>query len=536
MAAESSTPIPPAPTRPSTTALRTAFSTEKRLVATNDGVHSGRMAPQTTPLREAPVAARAWPGPGSTSSMRSEKKRAQKPMVSMTMARMPASGPSPTATTKISAHTRSGTVRRVATRLRAITRITGWGLVLRAQSRAMGRLRITPNTTPTMAIWKVSSMAMAITSQRAKSGGRASPKKVPRFITPRSRRSEWISALEKPLMKKAAKASSRMKAMGEGRSSLGGALFRDDAWFIRFGLQGRLGLIELGQVKVTDLLGGAVEGQAPGAQADQPLAILPGQFDLVQYAEHGHLPLAHHRPEQFHHLAARAGVEAGHRLVGQHDLGVLHQHAGDGHALLLAPGEGVGATRRQMRQADPLQGLHGLLAGVAAGGQGMAGQDAAAAHQAEQHVLQYREDADHVELLEDAADALAQRPQFAAGGRGEIEAGQAEAPRGGALQAGQALHQRRLAAAVVAEDHHAFAGTDVERQPGEGAGPVRIDLGKVVDAQLHGSSISRRGPAGRRIRAPCRTRCRPPGPSRRPGTCRARPGRGSPAAGRRGRS
>src|SRR5690554_2704635 len=280
MAAESSTPMPPAPTRPSTTALRTAFSTEKRLVATNDGVHSGRMAPQTTPLREAPVAARAWPGPGSTSSMRSEKKRAQKPMVSMMMARMPASGPSPTATTKISAHTRSGTVRRVATRLRAITRITGWGLVLRAQSRAMGRLRITPNTTPTMAIWKVSSMAMAITSQRAKSGGRASPKKVPRFITPRSRRCEWISALEKPLMKKAAKASSRMKAMGAGRSSLGGALFRDDAWFIRFGLQGRLGLIELGQVKVTDLLGGAVEGQAPGAQADQPLAILPGQFDL----------------------------------------------------------------------------------------------------------------------------------------------------------------------------------------------------------------------------------------------------------------
>ena len=46
--------------------------------------------------------------------------------------------------------------------------------------------------------------------------------------------------------------------------------------------------------------------------------------------------------QDLHHPARRDRVERGHRLVGQDDLGLLHQGAGDGAALLLAAGERVG--------------------------------------------------------------------------------------------------------------------------------------------------------------------------------------------------
>lgn len=78
-------------------------------VATKVGKHSGRIAPATMAAREAPAARKAMPGFRMVSSMRSEKKRAQKSIVSMIIARIPASGPSPTATTKINAQIRSGT-------------------------------------------------------------------------------------------------------------------------------------------------------------------------------------------------------------------------------------------------------------------------------------------------------------------------------------------------------------------------------------------------------------------------------------------
>jgi hypothetical protein len=103
MALDNSTPIPPAPTRPSVTAERIAFSTLKSDVAVIEAKLPGRIAPMMTESRPAPVEVSAWDGPVWTSSKRSEKNRAAKPMVPMMMARSPASGPRPTATTKIRA-------------------------------------------------------------------------------------------------------------------------------------------------------------------------------------------------------------------------------------------------------------------------------------------------------------------------------------------------------------------------------------------------------------------------------------------------
>jgi len=46
--------------------------------------------------------------------------------------------------------------------------------------------------------------------------------------------------------------------------------------------------------------------------------------------------------EELHHLSAPVAVERGGGFVGKDEAGLVGQRAGDGHALLLAAGEGVG--------------------------------------------------------------------------------------------------------------------------------------------------------------------------------------------------
>ena len=48
-------------------------------------------------------------------------------------------------------------------------------------------------------------------------------------------------------------------------------------------------------------------------------------------------------------------VEAGDGFVGQDDLGVLHQGAGDGDALLLAAGQGLGPFRGLFGDAETVE-------------------------------------------------------------------------------------------------------------------------------------------------------------------------------------
>ena len=67
------------------------------------------------------------------------------------------------------------------------------------------------------------------------------------------------------------------------------------------------------------------------------------------------------------------------------------------------------------------------------------------------------------------------------------------APRGGLLHAGEDLHQRRLAGAVLADEDVDLAGVDVEGDVVEG-GRAREDLGDVLGA--HGHALGR-SPASR---------------------------------------
>ena len=56
---------------------------------------------------------------------------------------------------------------------------------------------------------------------------------------------------------------------------------------------------------------------------------------------------------------AELGIERGDRLVGDQELGALHQRAGDRGALLLAAGEIAAALERMLGDADAVERLHG---------------------------------------------------------------------------------------------------------------------------------------------------------------------------------
>ena len=56
-----------------------------------------------------------------------------------------------------------------------------------------------------------------------------------------------------------------------------------------------------------------------------------------------------------HHRVAQRRVERRYRLVGEDQPRPLHEGAGDGDALLLAAGEGVGAALAAVAQPDPVE-------------------------------------------------------------------------------------------------------------------------------------------------------------------------------------
>ena len=61
--------------------------------------------------------------------------------------------------------------------------------------------------------------------------------------------------------------------------------------------------------------------------------------------------------EDVHHLDARARIEVAGRLVGQQQLRVVHERAGNRHALLLAAGQLVRMMAEPFAQADGAQRL-----------------------------------------------------------------------------------------------------------------------------------------------------------------------------------
>ena len=75
----------------------------------------------------------------------------------------------------------------------------------------------------------------------------------------------------------------------------------------------------------------------------------------MQVAQDGDAEVPVDALQRVHHHAGVARIERGDRLVGQDDVGLLHQRAGDRHALLLATRQGVGALGGQAGDVELLQ-------------------------------------------------------------------------------------------------------------------------------------------------------------------------------------
>ena len=175
-----------------------------------------------------------------------------------------------------------------------------------------------------------------------------------------------------------------------------------------------------------------------------------GLRDPVQGIEHG---------------GRRLGIEARDRLVRQDHPGLLRQRAGDGHALLLAARELVGARVRPVEESHGVQTAERELAvGTSEAPQ----EHAPGRHDGEasrQHVLQRREPADQVELLEDQRDAL---PGRRSSRRLILRMSRPPSdtdPASAVGEPGQAAEERRLAGAARPEHGDELAGLARRTRP-----------------------------------------------------------------------
>ena len=124
-----------------------------------------------------------------------------------------------------------------------------------------------------------------------------------------------------------------------------------------------------GLVAFAQVLGGGVEGVGVASddavgQVHDAGGVPLGQLGVVR--DHDNEAVVGDLGEQVHDLDARLGVEGAGGLVGQKDLRVVDEGAGDGHALHLAAGELAGLFVHVLAEAHALERLHGALAPLGA--------------------------------------------------------------------------------------------------------------------------------------------------------------------------
>jgi hypothetical protein len=169
-----------------------------------------------------------------------------------------------------------------------------------------------------------------------------------------------------------------------------------------------------------------------------------GEPHLVRDDDHRHAVAGEpgHRVED---LADHLRVERRGRLVEQHELGVHRQRTGDGHPLLLAPGELRGQLAGLVGDPDPGQQLARPLLRLALG-------LPADLDRAQRDVLQDGPVGEQVEALEDHPDVRAQARERPALRRKRF-AVQRDRPRVDRLQPVDRAAERRLPRSGRA-DHH----------------------------------------------------------------------------------
>ena len=121
-----------------------------------------------------------------------------------------------------------------------------------------------------------------------------------------------------------------------------------------------------------------------------------GQLRVV--GDHDHQTVPRHFLEQFHDLNAGLAVQCAGGLIGQQDVGVVHQCAGNGHALHLPAGHLAGVLVQLVAQPHLLQRSGGTAAALGLGN--------ARDGQCQLYVAQHGLVGDQVITLEHKADGV----------------------------------------------------------------------------------------------------------------------------------
>ena len=158
-------------------------------------------------------------------------------------------------------------------------------------------------------------------------------------------------------------------------------------------------------------------------------------------------------PQQPEDLGRGRRVEVAGRLVGEDHRGLGGERAGHRHALLLAAGQLGRPVSAAVGERHRLEQPLDAPVAVAATGE----------RQGQPDVLLGREDGDEVEGLEDEADLVAPQPrQVGVVELADLRAGDRHDAAGGAVEAGQQVHERRLAGPRGTHDRGERGGLDLE--------------------------------------------------------------------------
>ncbi len=160
-------------------------------------------------------------------------------------------------------------------------------------------------------------------------------------------------------------------------------------------------------------------------------------------------PLLRERPHQREHVGGGGGIERRGRLVQQHELGLVGERAGEGHALALAAGEITGGPREDVRGEAHAE--HERFEGR--GRERRAREPRSGRHVVGDRALEHRW------LLGHVADAASENRGRDLRG---VEIAKLERPRVARDQRRHGAQQRGLAAPRGALDDGDFPGVDAE--------------------------------------------------------------------------
>jgi hypothetical protein len=171
--------------------------------------------------------------------------------------------------------------------------------------------------------------------------------------------------------------------------------------------------------------------------------------------EDGFVELAIQALKKFEDVFGALGVEVAGRFVGEDEVGVGDDGAGDGDALFLAAGELAGEVVHAVFEANEFEGGGGVFFALLAGEGGEL--------EGEFDVFEGGENGDEVEGLEDEAEVvISPAGEFAFGHGGGLVVEDGEGAVGGAVHAGDEVEEGGFAGAGGAHEGAELAAVDGE--------------------------------------------------------------------------